>query len=188
MKSSREQASKNRELVINAAGRLLRERGFDNVSVAEVMKAVDLTHGGFYCHFKSKSDLVALSCEQGIAGGTGFWKRLADERKRPLHDLVDHYLSVHHRDSPGSGCFYAALSSDVGRQEPSVKRVFTAGLAASLDVLTRVIGGDTKAAKRRRAMATIASLVGAMVLARAVDDEDLSQEILAATRSDLINR
>ncbi len=188
MKSSREQATKNRELVVNAAGRLFREQGFDGVSVAEIMQAADLTHGGFYCHFKSKSDLAALSCEQGMARSTGFWKRLAEERKNPLRDIVDQYLSVEHRDGRSAGCFFAALASDVVRQGPSVRRVFTDGLKASVAVLAGVIGAGAKAAKRRRALAAVSELVGALVLARAVDDDDLSKEILDAARSDIINR
>ena len=187
MKSSREQAARNRELVVNAAGQLFRERGFEGTSVAEIMKAADLTHGGFYCHFKSKTELAALSCEQGIARGTAFWQRLAAERKSPLRAIVDHYLRESHRDAPENGCFFAALASDVARQEPYVKRVFTAGLRASFDVLAGVIGGGKKAA-RRRALSTVSELVGAMVLARAVDDDDLSKEILEAVRSDLINQ
>jgi TetR/AcrR family transcriptional regulator, transcriptional repressor for nem operon len=189
MKSSREQAAKNRELVVNAAGRLFRERGFEGISVSEIMKSANLTHGGFYGHFKSKAELAALSCEQGIARMAGLWGRLAAERKNPLREIADHYLSERHRDGPGSGCFFAALASDVARQDPPVKRAFTTGLRASFDELASAIGGGgSKTAKRRRALAAISELVGAMVLARAVDDDRLSKEILEAARLDLGSR
>lgn len=188
MKSTREQAEKNRELVIEAAGRLFRERGFDGVSVAEIMKAADLTHGGFYGHFKSKTDLAAVACAQGIADAGRHWRNVAQERKHPLHDIVSQFLSAEHRDTPRTGCYFAALAGDVARQEAPVRCAFAAGLRAAFDLLAGVFGGSSKAAKRRLAIAAMSQMVGAIVLARAVDDEELSAEILQAARSDLINR
>lgn len=188
MKSSREQAAKNRELVIEAAGRLFRERGFDGISVAEIMQSADLTHGGFYSHFNSKSDLAALACQQGLAEAVERWQRMALEGKHPLRDIVEQFLSVEHRDSPETGCYFAALAASVPRQAAAVKRVFTAGLQASFHLLASVFNAGTKTTKRRRAMVAMSQMVGAMVLARAVDDEGLSLEILEAARSNLLDR
>jgi TetR/AcrR family transcriptional repressor of nem operon len=188
MKVTQEQAAKNRELVVEAAGRLVREKGVDGTSVAEIMNAAKLTHGGFYGQFKSKADLVEEACERGLSRGVAFWNRLANESKDPLQDVIDSYLSMDHVKSPGRGCFFAALACDVSRQDRGLRRVFTSGFRASIDALARIVKGNNSAARRREAIAVISQLVGAMVLARSIDDETLSREITEANEADIEKR
>ena len=99
-----------------------------------------------------------------------------------LKDFVAAYLSPAHRDNPGGGCVMAALGGDIARQSPGVRRALTSYVSDQLGRLARRIGGRRPAA-RRRAIATLCGLVGALVLARAVEDPVLSDEILATARA-----
>jgi TetR/AcrR family transcriptional repressor of nem operon len=170
--------AENRERIVATAARLFREKGFDGVGVDAIMQDVGLTHGGFYRHFRSKDDLAAEAVAYGLAASA--------EKQAPLEsvdDLVATYLSPAHRDDRGGGCLMAALGGDVARQGIAVRRKLTAHVRGQLDRLAgRLVGGSAKA-RRQQAIATLAGLVGAMVLARAVDDRALSDEILAAARA-----
>ena len=184
MKVSREQALQNRERVLEVAAKLFRERGFDGIGVADVMKEAGLTHGGFYGHFASKDDLMAEACSRAIGESRELWARRAQaSQAEPLEALARLYLSPRHRDDPGHGCAAAALAADAARQGPGVRRAITDGLRGAFDFLAGVVRGRTAAARRQRAIATYASWVGAMVLARAADDDALSREILDAVKA-----
>ncbi len=187
MRVSREQAAENRDRILDVAGRLFRERGFAGIGVADLMKAAGLTHGGFYGHFASKDDLAAQACERVVEKTVERWRDLAaGDRSYPLEPLLDHYMSCAHRDDPARGCVYAALAAEVARQEsPRLRRSFTLGLRSMLDILGRIVPGRSAAARRERALAKLSAMVGAVVLARAVDDPALSGEILTATRKAL---
>ena len=185
MRVSREQAAANRERIIEVAGRLFRERGLDGIGVANLMKAAGLTHGGFYGHFECKEELEVEACERVLARTGEAWPAMAAKNpETPLKGLLDWYLTAQHRDGPGDGCIYAALASDVARQSsPALRRTFTAGLRPLLDTLVRIVPGRSRAARRQRALACLSTMVGALILARAVDDAKLSSEILAAARA-----
>jgi TetR/AcrR family transcriptional repressor of nem operon len=174
---TRERAAAHRQKVLDAAGTLFRQHGFDGIGVADIMKRAGLTHGGFYGHFDSKEDLAAESCAR-VLGKQGWLERLAGAPNPSLEAVVRGYLSPRHRDDPGHGCLLAALGSDVVRQPRSVRRAFTEGLRLRVDALRKLLPGGSAAARRERALATMAGLVGALVLARAVDDPKLSDEIL----------
>ena len=181
MKVSREQATENRERVLGVAAQLFRERGFDGVGLADIMKTAGLTHGGFYGQFSSKDDLMAQSSARAFEGGTAWWKQTAaDAADQPLQAIRAAYLSPTHRDQPGNGCWVAALGPEVARQSAPVRRAVTEGIQAMADVLVQWMAGRSKAAKREKALATYAAMVGALVMARAVDDAALSDEILQA--------
>jgi TetR/AcrR family transcriptional repressor of nem operon len=193
MRVSRALAAEHREHILDVAARLFRERGVAGIGVADLMKEAGLTHGGFYGHFASKEDLVAEACARSIAESLDVWERRAgnasgsgtSRARNALTALTGPYLSARHRDHPGDGCLMAALGADIRRQGPSVRRTVTEGVQRFADILARLVPGASKAARRKKALATYASLVGAMVLARAVDDPGLSEEILGATRSAL---
>jgi TetR/AcrR family transcriptional regulator, transcriptional repressor for nem operon len=186
MKVSREQATENRERVLEAAARLFREKGFDGIGVADLMRSVGLTHGGFYGQFTSKEDLVAQACARALAQSATKWDRLiAENNEEPLTAIAASYLSARHRDDPGNGCALAALGAEVTRRDPAIRRAFTKGLRLLIDKLVQIVSGRDKAARRRKALATMAALVGGLVLARAVDDEKLSTEILRVVRASL---
>jgi TetR/AcrR family transcriptional regulator, transcriptional repressor for nem operon len=181
MKVTKEQAQKNRARVLEVAGRLFREKGLDGIGVDALMKGAGLTHGGFYAHFTSKEDLMAQACDHALAElVTGWSQVVGGANGDPLTAVVAGYLSASHRDDPGNGCVLAALGTDLARKSPAVRHGVTEGMRRFIALLTRIVPGRSSVARRNRALALYASLVGAMVLARAVDDPVLSKEILQA--------
>lgn len=161
------------ERIVKEASRLFRERGFENVSVADVMKAAGLTHGAFYAHFGSKQELQAVAVAYGQQVSLG---RLQQSKKKTKGTFDDRYLSPWHRDNPGDGCTMAALGPEVARSTPELKAAFQHGLE---DILT-ASGGN-----RKEAIFQVAAMIGGIVLARAVKDPRLSHEILRSVRQKL---
>ena len=187
MKVSREQAALNRDRIIDAAGALFRAKGFGGVGVADIMKAADLTHGGFYGHFASKDDLVAQASKRAMTRAAANWEKIvANAPDAPFGALLKHYLSERHRDDPGKGCVFAALAVDASRSGKVVRSAFAEGLEPLLDILADAIPDRSKAARRRKAVAAMAALVGALELARATEGTPLSDEILDAARRELL--
>jgi len=183
MKVSREAAAETRRRIVDTAGKLFREKGFDGIGVADIMKQAGLTHGGFYGHFASKDDLAAAACSQGVAGKAAVWEPVVHpDGPAPLASFVASYLAPQHRDDPANGCTLAALGGDVGREPRAVREAFTIALHGRIDKLITLIPGRNAAARRRKALATLAGVVGALTLARAVSDPALSDEFLAAAR------
>ena len=181
MRVSREQFADNRQRILEVAARLFREKGFEGVGVDGIMEEAGLTHGGFYGHFASKADLADQACAAAVGRSTDKWEALADgSPDTGLGEIVRSYLSTRHRDNPGSGCVMAALGGEVARQSDAVRTTVTQGVRAQLGILEGVAGAGSKAARRENAIATLSGLVGAMVLARLVDDSALSDEILTA--------
>ncbi|UXS02244.1 TetR/AcrR family transcriptional regulator [Agrobacterium tumefaciens] len=175
MKVSREQMVENRRQILDVASRLFREKGFDAVSVSEIMKAAGFTHGGFYGHFSSKDDLVAHTITHALegqrSGGAG------------LRKFVDTYLAPAHRDNAAEGCPTAGLVADVRHQTPAAQKAMTDGLRVQIERISKAMPHMEAADARRAAIGSWAAMVGAVILARAVDDPDLSDEILGQTRA-----
>jgi TetR/AcrR family transcriptional repressor of nem operon len=179
MKVTRERAAANREKIVEVASGLFRTHGFDGIGVADIMKGAGLTHGGFYGHFESKDDLAAEACARAL--GRNQWDAWMDvPPERRLEGLVRSYLTPRHRDDRAHGCLFAALGSDIVRQPRAVRRAFTEGFRSRIETLRRLVPGRSAAARREKALATLAGLVGALILSRAVDDPGLSEEILGA--------
>jgi len=186
MRVSREKAAANRERIIDAAGALFRAKGFGGIGVADIMKAAGLTHGGFYGHFASKDDLVAQASKRTMTRAAANWvKVVAAEPEQPFAALLKRYLSPQHRDDPGRGCAFAALGNDAARSGKIVRKAFAEGLEPLIDILAQSIPGRSKAARRRKAVAAMAALVGALTLARAVEGTPLSDEMLDAVGREL---
>ncbi|WP_144636306.1 TetR/AcrR family transcriptional regulator [Bordetella genomosp. 13] len=183
---SREQADRNRLAIEAASSRLFRERGIDGVTVADLMAAAGLTHGGFYGHFESKDALAAVACEQAFNEAVGRWQAAATGRTS-RRALVEAYLSGPHRDHPGKGCPAAALAADVARHdgEPPVQDAYIEGLKRLLAAIASLQDGADASERTRAAMAQLATMVGALTLARATRGDALSNQILAAARDAL---
>jgi TetR/AcrR family transcriptional repressor of nem operon len=179
MKVSREEAAASRERILDVAAKLFRERGLDGIGVADLMHEAGLTHGGFYGHFESKEDLMGEAIARALSESLARWHKRA-ESGTPLSAIAKSYLSARHRDDPGTGCALPALAADVARHGAPVRRTFTAWMDSLVDVLAGIVPGRTKALRRRKAIAIFAAMAGAMVLARAVDDTAMSEEILNA--------
>lgn len=171
---SQEQAKLNRQRVVEVAAALFRERGIHGVGVADIMSAAGLTHGGFYGQFTNKD---ALAVE-------AFDAALAEEYRGTQHALISNYLSLGHVRTPGKGCPLAALANDVAR-EPSgsaVRSRFTQGVRHLAGLLADLIPKASRERRRQRSLAHLSTLVGAVVLARAVDDEVLANDLIEAAR------
>ncbi|WP_426957865.1 TetR/AcrR family transcriptional regulator [Muricoccus radiodurans] len=186
-RSSREQVAQNRQAVLETASRLFKERGIEGVSVAEVMGAAGLTHGGFYGHFPSKEALAAEACEQSFARVAARWEALGDT-PGALQEAVRHYLGAANCREPGRGCPAPALAAEAARDAPDgpLRRAFTLGMRGMAAGLERMLPGSVARRRRRqRALAALATLVGAVLLARAVGDDPLGEEMLAAVQAEL---
>jgi TetR/AcrR family transcriptional repressor of nem operon len=179
MRVSKEKAAENRERILTAAARLFRERGM-TVGVDELASAAGMTHGSLYSQFGSKDRLAAEALRFALAGSAEKYANV-----ETLSDYASRYLSGRHRDVPGGGCAVAALSCDAPRVGGSVRRVFTEGLLRMVQRLSRLKGGKVQRRQEDQALAIAATLVGGIVLARAVDDPDLSDRILSACRVSL---
>lgn len=179
MKVNREKMAEHREQIITAAARRFRENGFDSVSVADIMKEVGLTHGGFYGHFASKDELVALASLRAMTEAIARWQKVVDEAPGDrLDTLVHSYLSLRHHNHPETGCLLAALGTELSRQPAAVKDAVTSGQRKMLDFLGGIAPGKTKAQRRKQAVIALAAMVGGMTLARGTSDPQLRQEIL----------
>ena len=177
MRVSKEKAAENRERILTEAARLFRERGLGGVGVDALADAAGLTHGGLYSQFGSKERLAAEALAHALAASAA-----RSDKAKNLPDFVDRYLSTAHRDAPGGGCALAALGCEVPRHAGAVRTSFTEGVRR----MARRIGALLPATGHRdpeaEALATAATLVGALVLARAVNDPELSDQILTAAR------
>ncbi|HEY1748769.1 MAG TPA: TetR/AcrR family transcriptional regulator [Xanthobacteraceae bacterium] len=185
MRVSRDQAEENRQTVIDVASRLFRERGFDGIGLKGLMKAAGLTQGAFYKQFESKADLVAQASKRAMERAFNrFSAAGAANPDDPLGAAVALYLSTEHREERMDGCPVAALGSDAGRQRADVKASFEAGIREYLEMLDVWVDGAEDKEPSAKAMAILSTMVGAMVLSRAVNDEQLSKQFLqAATKS-----
>ena len=172
MRYPAEETAAKHERIVKEASRLFRERGFENVSVSEVMKAAGLTHGAFYAHFGSKEELQAAAVAYGIKVSLGRMQR----NKKNRGSYADRYLSRWHRDNPGDGCTMAALAQEVARSTPELKAAFEQGLREIIPA----IGGE-----RKEAIFSVAAMIGGVVLARAVQNPRLSDEILNSVQQKL---
>jgi len=189
MKVSREQVALNRERIVETAARLFRQKGYDGIGVVDLMKSAGLTHGGFYGHFASKEDLLAEATAHAFKTSVERWRDSAaaapDAPEKAITRIGDSYLSARHRDTPELGCSITALGPDIARLGPKVRQALTEGAKGQIAVLEDLVPGEDAAAKRKQALATYAAMVGAIVLARAVDDEAMSMEVLEAVRASM---
>jgi TetR/AcrR family transcriptional repressor of nem operon len=179
MRVSRTQAAENRETVINAASRLFREHGFNGIGLKDLMKGAGLTQGAFYKQFASKEDLAAQASRRALESASGRWSAaIAAHPEGPLVAVIAFYLSMEHCEEMSEGCPVAALGSDAARQGPEVKASFEAGIKAHLEALGRMVAEMDGKAPKNKAMAILATMVGAVTLARAVNDPDLARAFL----------
>lgn len=180
-RASKKDAERHRREIVNAASRLFRERGLDGVSVSELMAAAGMTHGGFYRHFESKEALEALALAAAVDQAVGHIAGLASDSASPAKEVIEDYLSERHRNESADGCPLAALAADVGRTSPHspVRAALTRGAQAYASQLETL---DDRA-DRQAALTQLCTMVGALILARATQDDPISSEILNAARS-----
>jgi TetR/AcrR family transcriptional repressor of nem operon len=165
--------------IIETAAARFRRDGIESVGVADLMSDAGLTHGGFYSHFSSKEDLVRAVVEQAVIYSAENFQRRIDEGG--LEGWIRSYLRTQHRDAPEKGCFVAALGSELPRHSKVTRQCFTKRLVTLTSDIQKFLPSSMKPAqKRKTAVGIFATLVGALQIARTVDDVKLSDEILDA--------
>jgi TetR/AcrR family transcriptional regulator, transcriptional repressor for nem operon len=171
------QTTRKHEKILKEASRLFRERGFDGAGVAEIMKAAGLTHGAFYAHFATKEALEVEAVERAFAQSDNRIYALTATARDPKRVFLDNYLSASHRDHPGSGCVIAALGPEIARNS-AARRPFTQRVKIMIEGMAGRFRWKRDTAARHDAIHLLSAAVGALTLARAVDDRRLSDEIL----------
>ena len=180
MRVSKQAAAENRQRILDAAAELFREHGIDGAGVDGITEAAGLTHGAFYSQFGSKEEVVAEALRLALDESRQWWERYVSgpDKSRALEKIIDDYLSPRHRNSLGKGCAVAALGADLSRQPKKVRAVFTERLEEGLAVLAGLVPAKTPSRRRDVAIQLYSAMVGALILARAVDDDALSRRIL----------
>ena len=183
MRVSREVMALRHEEIIDQTSKMLRQRGIGGTSLADLMAAVGLTHGGFYKHFESKEALVAEATARIFAEiNTRFETRSKSQGvKAALALYVRDYLTMAHLKNPELGCPMPSFGPDVGREDGYVKAVFTLGTKTLLSLVMEGLSCPQDE-RRSRAIELLSLLSGAVLIARATDDEKLSNEIIATAR------
>ena len=178
--------AKTHAKILDVACRCFRERGIRNVSVADVMAAADLTHGGFYSHFKSKDALVADVIRHGLDESLKYierWGLGTQGGAEPLATIINNYLSSRHRDNVGSGCPLPLLGPEIARGNAAAKRAFDDKVKEIITVLGHFIASNAATAHPdATAITVLATIVGGMLLARATGDPAYSDWILQTCR------
>jgi TetR/AcrR family transcriptional repressor of nem operon len=188
---SKEQTEHNRHAIEEASTRLFKEKGFAGVSVADLMGAAGLTHGGFYGHFSSKDELAAVACGNAFRYSAERWAKRIDDQPdehAALRSIVEHYLSSRSLQDFGNSCPGPSLVNDVAREDEDkpVRAAYRAGTAELVEILATLAPGDA-AARRKTALAQWSLMVGAVALARATKGDPISDEVLAAAREHLLD-
>jgi TetR/AcrR family transcriptional regulator, transcriptional repressor for nem operon len=185
VKVSKQQSAQNRRALVEADGRLFRERGIDVVGVAEICQQAGLTHGALYAQFPSKEALAAEALADNLQRKHEQMTAPIKGREPTLIDHLDYYLSSYHRDHLAEGCAMAASASEIARQGDAISAGFTAGFVGLVDVVERSLGdGGSAADRRQRALAVVAAMIGGIAAARATAKADpaLSDDILVSLR------
>jgi TetR/AcrR family transcriptional repressor of nem operon len=180
MRVSREKAAQNRERILDEAARLFREKGVQGVGVDALGEAAGLTHGSLYSQFGSKDRLLAEAVGHAFSRFGEKFGAIGD-----FASYVASYLSAEHRDDAGHGCVVAALGCEMPRQSLDTRRVFTEAAKRSMARVSALLPGPAKDRREDAALAVLATLAGAMMLARSVDEPDFSDRILSAARAQL---
>lgn len=183
MRYSKEHKAETHTRIVKKASVRLRERGAHGIGVADLMKEAGLTHGGFYAHFDSREALVVEAFEYAMDRSIARWRQQStdtppDER---LASIVNAYLSPQHRDNPGHGCAMPALGAEIAREGPKTRRAFAAKLDDMIGMLAEQLPGDQDVA-RKQAMATLATLMGTILMARIAGSGETSDELLKVGR------
>ena len=187
MGHSRAEKAQSRKRILAAAATRIREVGLEGVSVSELMKSVNLTHGGFYGHFDSRAHLVAAALEQALADGDKAAAAHTGERgSMTVKSIVNSYLSPAHRDHPSTGCAIPTLAGEVGRADPEVKAIMAQQLLKSFEIMAEALGDDARDSEQF-AVSAWSMMVGAMVVSRAMGPDPMADRVLALARKSVLD-
>jgi TetR/AcrR family transcriptional repressor of nem operon len=190
-KTTRRPAASRKEItherIVETAARAIRRSGYNGSGVAEIMKEAGLTHGGFYAHFESREGMLAEAADRAGAEGVALLSRVAEAAppKKALEAMLRTYLSKEHVEGVETGCPAAALGSEMPRQASKVRRAATRRIKEMIDLFARQSPDREQSGAQERALVTMATALGALVLARAVDDPKLSNAVREAALTHL---
>ena len=187
MKRTKLEAAETRRKIVKTAAAEFRKNGINGIGLSDLMAAAGLTHGGFYRHFESKDQLVAEACGAAIESTIqNTWASLLEQgKRRRLEAVVADYLSEDHRDDRRGGCPFASLGSELARSGDNARAVATEGLLKMVDIVAAQFRDLRPDVARRRALVMVSTMVGAVTLARMVNDSKLSTTILREAAKDL---
>ena len=190
MRYSREHKLETHARIVKKASVRIREKGAHGIGVADLMKDAGLTHGGFYAHFDSREALVIEAFAYAMDRSTERWRKLAETipPDKRMATIVETYLTPLHRDDPGHGCAVTALGAVIARESPKTRKAFAAKLEQMVDMLAEQIPDVPRKAARKQALATLSTMVGALVLSRIAGSGELSDDILGAGREAALGR
>lgn len=185
LRTSAKEASHER--IVEAAARAIRRSGYDGTGVADIMKEAGLTHGGFYAHFASREAMLAEAADragaEAVAAAASVVAAVPPEQSLP--SLLRAYLSKAHLEGIETGCPISALGSEMPRQSPEVRQAATRHIKEIIDLVARQLPDAGQASAHERARVIVATMVGTLMLARAVDDPALSDALCSATLNSL---
>jgi TetR/AcrR family transcriptional repressor of nem operon len=185
MGHSQAEKAQSREKIIAAAARQIRESGIDSLSIGDLMRSVNLTHGGFYGHFASRSALIAAALDRALEDGEkASLSTTATKGRRTLKSVANSYLSTTHRDHVAEGCAVSALSSDVARADEEVRVIMQARLTRFFEETAALLEDDDTA--RADAVKAWCLMTGALSLARVFKGQAVSDEILRTARAAIL--
>lgn len=183
MGHSRADKAQSRERILAKAAEQIRDTGLESVSVGKLMRSVNLTHGGFYGHFDSRSDLLAQALERALEEGASAARLASDTTKPPTYaNMVRSYLSRTHRDSRKTGCALAALASDVARADENSRAV----MEVYVERFVEAIAEATDEQREEEALFAVSAMIGGLLVARVMTDPKRSDEVLRAVRNALL--
>ena len=175
------------ERIVSAAAKAIRRSGYGGTGVADIMKEAGLTHGAFYAHFASREAMLAEAADRAGAESNAFAASViaAAPPNQALQALMQAYLSNEHLVGIESGCPVSALGSEMPRQSPEVRRAATSRIKEMIDLVARQLPDWGQPSAHQRALVTVATMVGTLTLARAVNDSALSEALCNATLNSL---
>jgi TetR/AcrR family transcriptional repressor of nem operon len=184
MRYAKNRKSETHARIVKNASSRLRRTGPSGIAIADIMKESGLTHGGFYAHFKSRDALIDAAYRDALDGIADRWRSRADQAPdgEKLAAIVNGYLTAEHRDDVGNGCVLPALGAEVARANAKTRRVYTEKLEEMIALVAEHQPGRMSKAARERAIGTIATMIGSMLMARAAGNSELSSDILRAGR------
>ena len=190
MRYSKEHKQETHARIVRKASVRLREKGAHGIGVADLMKEAGLTHGGFYAHFDSREALVIEAFNYAMDRSMEHWRKTAAQiaPDKRFSTIVDSYLTALHRDDPGRGCAVPTLGAEIARESLKTRRAFAAKLEEMIDMIADQIPDVPRKTARKQAAATLATMMGTLVLSRIAGNSEFSDEILSAGREAALGR
>lgn len=182
MRKSKAETAETRRRIIETAAKAFKSNGIHATGVAEIMAALGMTHGGFYRHFSSKEELLAAACTSNIEQLAESFGRAIESGDEGFLQHLEDFLSAEYRDDRLAGCALVAMGSELVRADAETRRAASRGFEGLISTLSKRMGSPDDPEARDGAIFTLTSMIGALTMARVVDDPGLSLRILGVAK------